>query len=52
MATDKYTKRAIMKDSDYARYIDFLSFKLEDNKLYTLKQIDKIIKEFRERKVY
>lgn len=47
----KYSKRAILQIDGYKPYIDYLSFKLSDTEVYTLKQIDKHIKAFRERKV-
>lgn len=49
--TKKYSKRAILQIDEYKPYIDYLSFTLSDTEAYTLKQIEKLIKTFRERKV-
>lgn len=49
--TKKYSKKAILKLEEYMPYIDYLSFTLSDTEAYTLKQIDKLIKTFKERKV-
>lgn len=47
----KYSKRAILQIDEYKPYVDYLSFTLLDTEVYTLKQIEKLIKTFKERKV-
>lgn len=47
----KYSKRAIMQIDEYKPYVDYLSFTLLDTEVYTLKQVEKFIKTFKERKV-
>ena len=38
-----YTKKQIVNANRYIRYVDFLNGNLQDNELYTLDQVDKLI---------
>ena len=38
-----YTKKQIVNANRYVRYVDFLNGNLQDNELYRLEQVDKLI---------
>ena len=42
----KYTKEQLVKSKKYMRFVDFLSGNLQDDKTYTLEQVDKLISNY------
>ncbi|MDO4459475.1 MAG: hypothetical protein Q4C42_05250 [Clostridia bacterium] len=49
--TLKYTKEAIINSNRFSRYKDFLVYILDENKMYTVKEVEKTISIYNERKV-
>lgn len=47
----KYTKEQLRSSKKYRADVDILGVVLEDGKSYTFEETDKLIKEFKERKV-
>lgn len=47
----KYTKEQLRKSKKYKSDVDILGVVLENGKSYTFEETDKLIKEFKERKV-
>ncbi len=47
----KYTKEQLRSSKKYRADVDILGVVLENGKSYTFEQTDKLIKEFKERKV-
>lgn len=47
----EYSKKQLVNSKKYASNKDLLQVLLEDNKLYTLDEVDKKIEEFKKRKV-
>ena len=45
-AEDTFTKEQIVKSKKYASYVDFLNGNLQDDKTYTIEQVDKLISDF------
>lgn len=41
----KYTKDVIIASKQYKKYKDLLTVVLDDNKTYTLKEVDKVLKD-------
>lgn len=50
-AIDKYTKEQIINSKKYNKYRDVLKSILEENKSYSIEDIEQKIKEFLKRKV-
>lgn len=42
-SVNTYTKKQIVDANRYMKYVDFLNGNLQDNKMYTLEQVDKLI---------
>lgn len=41
-----FTKEQLVKSKKYMQYVDFLSGNLQDDKKYTIEQVDKLISNF------
>lgn len=41
-----YTKEQLVKSKKYMRFVDFLDGNLQDDKLYTIEQVDKLISNY------
>ena len=41
-----YTKEQLVKSKKYMRFVDFLSGNLQNDKLYTIEQVDKLISNY------
>lgn len=48
---DKYSKEQITSSKRYSKSKDILNALLDENKMYTFTEIDKIIENFKKRKV-
>lgn len=45
-ADDVFTKEQLVKSKRYMSYVDFLNGNLQENKTYTIKQVDELISGF------
>lgn len=41
-----YTKKQLVKSKKYMRFVDFLDGNLQDDKPYTIEQVDKLISNY------
>lgn len=41
-----YTKEQLVKSKKYMRFVDFINGNLQDDKTYTIEQVDKIISNY------
>ena len=41
-----YTKKQLVESKKYMRFVDFLDGNLQDDKLYTIEQVDKLISNY------
>ena len=46
VTTNVFTKKQIVESKKYMRYVDFLSGNLQNGKLYTIEQVDKLIAKY------
>ena len=42
----KYTKEQLVESKKYMRFVDFLNGNLQDDKTYTIEQVDKLISNY------
>lgn len=45
-AVKLFTKEQLVKSKKYMRFVDFLNGNLQDDKKYTIEQVDKLISNF------
>lgn len=45
-SVNTYTKKQIVDANRYMKYVDFLNGNLQNDKTYTLEQVDKLISDF------
>ena len=41
-----YTKKQLVESKKYMRFVDFLNGNLQDDRMYTFEQVDKLISDF------
>ena len=46
VGVSKYTKEQLVESKKYMRFVDFLNGNLQDDKTYTIEQVDKLISNY------